>query len=212
MRFSTLFFLLFFLIPIKQPPLNAIIAPIDTSLAFKANTNTSFLYKKNEIDKKTKQKRIFRIVLLAASSILLIYFLQSTIWLAIIPAAIFSFFKIRNKMRSRPTREYAEYDPHAYHESHARKSVRRFVYGLISTLISIVSLIFGVISESSFFAFPFLGTYVLGVIFFIMAIIAVIKSNTLKEPFKSTTTLILVLSFLFLLPFLITPLGVIFGA
>jgi hypothetical protein len=197
--------------PVRQIPLNAIIAPIDTSLSLNKSQNPTFLFKKQEVDRQKKRKRIFRIGLIAVASILLIYFLQGTIWLAIVPSAIFSFLKIRARIQNRPPAQYEEYDPLAYDSSYARKSVRRFVTGLIFTLLSVVTVIASIASELEALVVPFLGSYITGLIFFAAALIAVIKSFKRKEPFKSTATLILVLSLLFLLPVLTTPLAAIFG-
>lgn len=179
-------------------------------------------------DKKAaRRRRIFSIVLSVLAGILLIYFLQGTIWLSVITLGIISYFTNRNKINDWERQRYermqnpdvvadmieeTDEDGNVIRKkiplSHplnkwTRRAVNRFVVGLIAPTVGGMLLLIGLFGGN---ALTLIGTLLIGVGvgFLLVSIVNAFQAIQNKEPRRKYAVIVLVIGLLFLLQYLLT--------
>lgn len=202
MRVSKLILALFVVMIVFSPAttVNAVVE-FNTTTTVQSNTNHSFSLRQEE-KTGTKKRKVLKIVLGVVAGLLLIYLLQGSIWLSIIGASIFTFFKMRKWIRNRPPREEpiaASNNEIPFKRSFARKSILTFVFGIVFMALSFILLILAIASGGGVAVLLFVIAGLLSLAFNISSIVLSLKSIMRNEPYKSGAIVILVLSILFAL-------------
>ena len=178
-------------------------------------------------EKKTaRRRRIFSIILAVITGLLLIYFLQGTIWLSVLTLGIVSYFVNRNKINDWERRRYERMqnpdvtadtieeiaeDGSVYKKkiplSHplnkwTRRAVNRFAIGLIAPSIGGILLLLGLFGGGSLAVVGGL-LVAIGVGFLIVSIVNAFQAVQAKEPRRKYAVVVLVVGLLFLLQYLL---------
>jgi hypothetical protein len=174
-------------------------------------------YKKN-----TLARRIFKIFLLVAAAVLLIYWLQGTIALAFLTGGGIAYWLNRDRIaeRQRRNRErmyaYDQEGKKTYKSkatdsmSHpankwTRRALSRFLIGVGLVFLSIIALVvaFAVASSEAFAIFA-VGLVVLGFSFVLTGFFNAIKALVTKEPQSAWAWIVLILGLPFILSLLLS--------
>jgi hypothetical protein len=178
-------------------------------------------FKKYSPKTRTKTEKIILYTFLVISIVAFVYFLQGTIWLAVISLLAFLGIKMGKKQRERENSQYVYVNDKgeevavaqntqttskvSYGKSYASRSVKSFLRGLGSLGLTVVlSLLFAEIFSGVGILILLLFAALIGsLIFMAFAFGQSVKSISNKEPEKDKAILILILSLLFLLPLVI---------
>ena len=182
-------------------------------------------YQKYSPKPRTKTEKIILYTFLIISIVAFVYFLQGTIWLAIVGLLAFLGIRMGKKQRERETSQYVYINDKGeevavaqntqttskitYGKSYATRSVKSFFKGLgLLGLTVILSLLFAEIFFDVGILILLLFAALIGsLIFMAFAFGQSVKSISNKESEKDKAVLILILSLLFLLPLVIIFLG-----
>lgn len=171
--------------------------------------------------KDARRRRIFSIIAAVIIGVLLIYFLQGSIWLTVVTLGIFSYFSNRNKINDWERRRYErlqnpnvveETEPEIEGETAAdrqkrarrdlplshvankwtRRAINRFLIGTIGFIVGIIALVLGTVSGGTF---PTLALLILtvGYLFSLVGFVNAIQAISAKEPKKDLAWLIVIL-------------------
>jgi hypothetical protein len=175
-------------------------------------------YQKYSPKPRTKTEKIILYTFLIISIVAFVYFLQGTIWLAIVGLLAFLGIRMGKKQRERETSQYVYINDKGeevavaqntqttskitYGKSYATRSVKSFLKGLGLLGLTVV-LGFASLFESGFLILLLFAALIGSLIFMAFAFGQSVKSISNKEPEKDKAILILILSLLFLLPLVI---------
>jgi hypothetical protein len=178
-------------------------------------------FKKNSPKPRTKIEKIILYTFLIISIVAFIYFLQGTIWLAVVGLLAFLGIKMGKKQRERENSQYVYVDDKgkevpvaqntqtlskvSYGKSYASRSVKSFLRGLgLLGLTVVLGLLFAEIFFDVGILILILFAALIGsLVFMAFAFGQSVKSISNKEPEKDKAILMLILSLLFLLPLVI---------
>ncbi len=193
----------------------------------RANINNNGTYtegghKKTNDKRKALWQRIFTIILLVTASVLLVYWLQGTIGLALAGLGIVGYWRNRDRIveweRRRQERVYAyERAPSKYKDyngkstdslshpanSWTRRALTRFLIGIGLTFLSFIFLILSILSSGG--AIIAL-TAIMAIISFalvIMSFVNAVKAISIKEPQSAWAWIVVILGLPFILSLLL---------
>ena len=174
--------------------------------------------------KAARRRRIFSIILAVIAGVLLVSFLQGTIWLGILTLGIVSYFVNRNKINEWEQRRYErlqnpdvradsieEIDEDGTvirkkiplsHPSNkwTRRAVSRFAVGLIAPTVGGIVLLLGALGSNGLATVGILLVAV-GVGFLLVSVVNAIQAIRDKEPRRKYAKLVLVVGLLFILQY-----------
>ncbi len=179
----------------------------------------------DDVKKAARRRRIFSIILTVLAGILLVYFLQGTIWLGAITLGIIGYFTNRNKISewerqryermqnpdvSADTIEEIDDEGNVIRKkiplSHplnkwTRRAVNRFVIGLVAPSVGGLLLLLGLLGSSGL-AIVGGGLVAVGVGFLIVSVVNAFQAIRDKEPRRKYAKVVLIVGLLFLLQYL----------
>jgi hypothetical protein len=177
--------------------------------------------KKTNDKRKAFWQRIFTVVLLVAAGVLLVYWLQGTIGLALAGLGIVGYWRNKDRIidweRRRQERVYAyERAPSKYKDyngkstnslSHpannwTRRALTRFLFGIGLTFLSIVFLVLSIINSGGAIVTLTAIMLIAGFVLVFTSLVNAIKAISMKEPQSAWAWIVVILGLPFILSLL----------
>jgi hypothetical protein len=179
--------------------------------------------KKTTDKRKAIWQRIFTVILLVAAGVLLVYWLQGTIGLALAGLGIVSYLRNKDRIidweRRRKERVYAyEKAPSKYKDyngkstdslSHpannwTRRALTRFLFGIGLTFLSIIFLVISIISSGGAIITLTAIMAIIGFVLVFTSLVNAIKAISIKEPQSGWAWVVVILGLPFVLSLLLS--------
>ena len=179
--------------------------------------------KKTTDKRKAIWHRIFTVLLLVAAGVLLVYWLQGTIGLALAGLGIVSYWRNKDRIidweRRRQERVYAyERAPSKYKDykgkstdslSHpannwTRRALTRFLFGIGLTFLSIVFLVLSILSSGDAIIALTAIMLIIGFVLVFTSLVNAIKAISIKEPQSAWAWIVVILGLPFILSLLLS--------
>jgi small-conductance mechanosensitive channel len=189
----------------------------------KNDTYTEGGNKKTNDKRKALWQRIFTVLLLVAAGVLLVYWLQGTIGLALAGLGIASYWRNKDRIidweRRRQERVYAyEKAPSKYKDykgkstdslSHpannwTRRALTRFLFGIGLTFLSIVFLVLSILSSGDAIIALTAIMLIIGFVLVFTSLVNAIKAISIKEPQSAWAWIVVILGLPFILSLLLS--------
>jgi hypothetical protein len=186
-------------------------------------TITEGANKKTSDKRKALWQRIFTVIFLVAAGVLLVYWLQGTIGLALAGLGIVSYWRNRDRIvdweRRRQERAYAyERAPSKYKDYNGkstdslnhpannwtRRALTRFLVGIGLTFLSVVFLILSILSSGGAIITLTAIMLIIGFVLIFTSLVNAIKAISIKEPQSAWAWIVVILGLPFILSLLLS--------